>query len=179
MSPTPIPATASPRLMLVLASHICVGAKKIFAHEHTLYTNAELAVHVPSVRRREKLPAGTNPADVEGGIHPLCEFCNECFFSDEELYPHMRDRHEKCFVCERNGNRFVYFRNYEELVRNIPWFVSCLDLTPMFAGISLWRRSLPLHSPDVPRAKVCRLRHPTGPQGAHSRSSRDRSLSQG
>ncbi|KZV79126.1 hypothetical protein EXIGLDRAFT_480994 [Exidia glandulosa HHB12029] len=94
--------------------HVCIGAKKIFAHEHTLYTNAELAIHVPSIRRREKMPQGAS-TDVEGGIHPLCEFCNECFFSDEELYPHMRDRHEKCFVCERQGDRFVYFRNYEEL----------------------------------------------------------------
>ncbi|KAH7107659.1 hypothetical protein BKA62DRAFT_684056 [Auriculariales sp. MPI-PUGE-AT-0066] len=95
--------------------HICIGAKKIFAHEHTLYTNAELAIHIPSLRRREKLPAGINPADIEGGVHPICEFCMEPFNSDEELYPHMRDRHEKCFVCERNGDRFVYFRNYEEL----------------------------------------------------------------
>lgn len=87
-------------------SHICIGAKKIFAHEHTLYTNAELAIHIPSMRRRDKLPQGAS-GDVEGGVHPLCEFCNECFFSDEELYPHMRDRHEKCFVCERQGNKFV------------------------------------------------------------------------
>ncbi|EJD53218.1 hypothetical protein AURDEDRAFT_81510 [Auricularia subglabra TFB-10046 SS5] len=94
--------------------HICIGAKKIFAHEHTLYTNAELAIHVPSIRRREKMPQGAS-LDVEGGVHPLCEFCNECFFSDEELYPHMRDRHEKCFVCEREGRKFNYFRNYEEL----------------------------------------------------------------
>lgn len=43
---------------------------------------------------------------IEGGVHPLCEFCHECFFSDDELYVHMRERHEKCFVCDREGKKF-------------------------------------------------------------------------
>ena len=41
----------------------------------------------------------------EGGVHPLCQFCRECFFGDDELYAHMRERHEECFICKRNGVR--------------------------------------------------------------------------
>jgi hypothetical protein len=42
---------------------------------------------------------------VEGGVHPLCDFCRECFFGDDELYAHMRDSHEECFICKRNEIR--------------------------------------------------------------------------
>ncbi|KAG6852301.1 hypothetical protein C0991_001115 [Blastosporella zonata] len=52
---------------------------------------------------------------IEGGVHPLCEFCRECFFSDDELYAHMRERHEECFICKRNEVRDQYFQNYESL----------------------------------------------------------------
>ena len=41
----------------------------------------------------------------EGGIHPLCAFCRECYFGDDELYAHMREKHEECFVCKRNEVR--------------------------------------------------------------------------
>jgi len=42
---------------------------------------------------------------IEGGIHPLCEFCRECYFSGDELYAHMREKHEECFLCKRNEVR--------------------------------------------------------------------------
>jgi hypothetical protein len=42
---------------------------------------------------------------IDGGVHPLCAFCKECFFGDDELYAHMRERHEECFVCKRNEVR--------------------------------------------------------------------------
>jgi len=42
---------------------------------------------------------------IDGGVHPICAFCRECFFGDDELYVHMRERHEECFVCKRNEVR--------------------------------------------------------------------------
>ena len=83
-----------------LLSDLCVRGKHVFSHEHILYTSSQLATHLPSTRRSYK---SVPKEQVEGGTHPLCEFCNECFFGDDELFKHMRERHEDCFICKRNN----------------------------------------------------------------------------
>ncbi|KAK7051638.1 hypothetical protein VNI00_004617 [Paramarasmius palmivorus] len=97
-----------------MLSDLCIRSKKVFAHEHALYTYAQLVTHLPSMNRRPNTKQATKE-DIEGGIHPLCEFCRECFFSDDELYSHMRERHEECFLCKRNGVRDQYFQDYPSL----------------------------------------------------------------
>lgn len=104
--------------MHVRASHggkmmcdLCIRQKKVFAHEHVLYTYQQLRVHLPSMdythgRQQRKKPSAT-VALPSTGVHPLCEFCRECYFSEDELYAHMRERHEECFVCKRDGVRDV------------------------------------------------------------------------
>ena len=81
-------------------SDLCIRFKKIFAHEHALYSLDLLPYHLPSMQR------GRHPHvpkhQIEGGVHPLCEFCRECSFGDDELYAHMREKHEECFICKRN-----------------------------------------------------------------------------
>ena len=84
-------------------SDLCIRHKKVFSHEHALYPPALLALHLPSSNGRPSKTALKEP--VEGGIHPRCAFCRECFFGDDELYSHMRERHEECFICKRNGVR--------------------------------------------------------------------------
>lgn len=87
-----------------LTSDICLRQKKVFSHEHVLYPPNLLPIHLPSVPHRG--PKQAPPTQqIEGGIHPLCEFCRECFFGDDELYSHMRERHEECFICKRNEVR--------------------------------------------------------------------------
>ena len=75
----------------------------MFVHEHTLYTRAQLVQHLPSLLHR----SGSGPAKgkADDGAHPMCEFCRECFFGDDELFVHMRERHEECFVCKKAGIR--------------------------------------------------------------------------
>ncbi|KAN0116623.1 hypothetical protein V8E52_005767 [Russula decolorans] len=92
---------------------LCIGHKKVFPHEHALYTSPQYFIHLPSAQRRQQ--KGVPKEQVEGGIHPLCEFCHECLFSDEELYNHMRHSHEECFICKRNEIRDKYFKNYDAL----------------------------------------------------------------
>ncbi|KAJ2923047.1 hypothetical protein H1R20_g14047, partial [Candolleomyces eurysporus] len=36
----------------------------------------------------------------------------------DEIYPHMRERHEECFICKRNDIRDQYFLNYEQLEKH-------------------------------------------------------------
>ncbi|KAF9068126.1 hypothetical protein BDP27DRAFT_1364292 [Rhodocollybia butyracea] len=50
-----------------------------------------------------KKPSAT-ATPPQGGIHPLCEFCHECFFSEDEVYTPMRERHEECFVVTHLRN---------------------------------------------------------------------------
>ncbi|KAH9066386.1 hypothetical protein EDB87DRAFT_1733220 [Lactarius vividus] len=92
---------------------LCIRHKKVFPHEHALYTSPQLSTHLPSMQRRQQ--KGVPKDQVEGGVHPLCEFCRECLFSDDELYTHMRHTHEECFICKRNEIRDKYFQNYEAL----------------------------------------------------------------
>ncbi|KAF9023812.1 hypothetical protein BDZ89DRAFT_1069615 [Hymenopellis radicata] len=94
-----------------LMCDLCIRSKKVFAHEHALYAYPQLVAHLPSMAHRMK----SLPDQIEGGVHPLCEFCRECFFGDDELFSHMRERHEECFLCKRNGVRDQYFQNYDRL----------------------------------------------------------------
>jgi hypothetical protein len=57
------------------------------------------------MHHRSSSKATASKDKVDGGIHPLCEFCRDCFFGDDELFFHLRERHEDCFICKRNGVR--------------------------------------------------------------------------
>ncbi|KAJ7279657.1 hypothetical protein C8J57DRAFT_136041 [Mycena rebaudengoi] len=101
-----------------LMCDLCIRFKKVFAHEHVLYPPNILPLHLPSMlphSRPNKAGKGKDKEQIDGGTHPLCEFCRECFFGDDELFAHMREAHEECFVCKRNDVRDQYFLNYAAL----------------------------------------------------------------
>ena len=35
------------------------------------------------------------------------QFCHQAFFGPDELFKHMRERHEECFVCRQMGEKNV------------------------------------------------------------------------
>lgn len=101
---------------------LCTRNKKIFAHEHTLFTPAGLGIHM----REGEVGAGKGEegggTGKEGGEgfrgHPRCDFCGIHFHDADELYAHCRDKHEQCFICTRNGvGRWQYYLDYNALVR--------------------------------------------------------------
>ncbi|ORX38336.1 hypothetical protein BD324DRAFT_578052 [Kockovaella imperatae] len=100
---------------------LCRSQLHRFAHEQVLYPPHLLPYHDPSrLKRGQALPKLRNKKEVEmvkswEAPHPLCEFCHEAFFGTDELFKHMRDRHEECFVCKEQGQRDVYFQNYNKL----------------------------------------------------------------
>ncbi|KAF4309056.1 Zinc finger RING-type protein [Botryosphaeria dothidea] len=91
---------------------LCTRNKKVFTHEHQLFTNAEL-------RKHEKFgdddPGSADQSGFKG--HPECGFCMRRFYGDDELYVHCREKHERCHICDRrNGGRQPqYYVNYEAL----------------------------------------------------------------
>lgn len=89
---------------LVPYSDLCTRAKKIFTEEHTLYTPDQLAIHLPSLRRYESTSGNKARGEMtEGDIHPICDFCREALYGEDEHFAHMRERHEECFICKREG----------------------------------------------------------------------------
>ncbi|GMM30481.1 E3 ubiquitin-protein ligase [Martiniozyma asiatica (nom. inval.)] len=101
---------------------ICGENKKAFPFELQLYDPKLLEKHIKH-------------GDYDGFKgHPDCRFCKERFYSDDELSIHLRQKHEKCHVCDQiDSSKPKYFKNYNELERHfgddhyICTVRSCLD----------------------------------------------------
>ena len=94
---------------------LCTRNKKVFTHEHDLFTIQEL-------RKHEKFgddnPGAVDQSGFKG--HPECGFCRERFYGADELYAHCRDKHEKCHICDRRnyGREQQYYVDYDSLERH-------------------------------------------------------------
>jgi hypothetical protein len=109
---------------------LCVLDRHVFLHEQLLYTNAALKQHTEEGERAaadeaavagnaklrssiESLGGTPQPPPLNG--HPMCNFCESRFYGNDQLYAHMRDRHETCHLCEKAGQPIVYYQNYVAL----------------------------------------------------------------
>lgn len=91
---------------------LCTRNKKVFTHEHQLFTAQELRKHE---RTGDDTPGSAEQTGFEG--HPECGFCRQRFYGRDELYTHCRDRHERCHLCDRvtDANNPRYFLDYNAL----------------------------------------------------------------
>ncbi|KFZ14638.1 hypothetical protein V502_05979 [Pseudogymnoascus sp. VKM F-4520 (FW-2644)] len=90
---------------------LCTRHKKVFTHEHDLFTDKELQLHMS---KGDDNPGAKDQSGFKG--HPLCSFCGQRFYGDDELYVHCRQKHERCFLCDRADSRNPhYYVNYESL----------------------------------------------------------------
>ncbi|TVY41492.1 E3 ubiquitin-protein ligase hel2 [Lachnellula cervina] len=89
---------------------LCSRHKKVFTHEHELLTDAELQKHN---RKGDDNPGAIDQSGFKG--HPMCDICKTRYYSDDELFVHCRDSHEKCFICERTSGIPQYYKDYNEL----------------------------------------------------------------
>ncbi|KAF1987747.1 hypothetical protein K402DRAFT_445853 [Aulographum hederae CBS 113979] len=91
---------------------LCSRNKKVFTHEHELFTQNEL-------RKHEKFGDDNPGAIDQSGFkgHPECGFCRQRFYGDDELYEHCRDKHERCHICDRRdqGRKPQYYVDYNSL----------------------------------------------------------------
>jgi len=96
----------------MVASDLCTRNKKVFTHEHELFTAVELQKHQ---RYGDDNPGAADQSGFKG--HPECGFCSQRFYGDDELYLHCRDKHERCHICDRrDGSRQQqYYVNYHSL----------------------------------------------------------------
>ncbi|KAJ9157545.1 E3 ubiquitin-protein ligase hel2 [Pleurostoma richardsiae] len=90
---------------------LCTRNKKVFTHEHELFTDKGLEKHM---RHGDDKPGSVEQTGFKG--HPLCGFCGERFYDDDKLYEHCRNKHERCFICDRRDSRQPhYYLDYNAL----------------------------------------------------------------
>ncbi|KAG9459919.1 hypothetical protein H6P81_004427 [Aristolochia fimbriata] len=92
---------------------LCLEGRKVFICEQKLYTRAQLSQHISS---GDSVVDG-NEADRGGFMgHPMCEFCRNPFYGDNELYMHMSTEHYTCHICQRqHPGQYEYYKNYDDL----------------------------------------------------------------
>ncbi|TDZ36042.1 E3 ubiquitin-protein ligase hel2 [Colletotrichum spinosum] len=103
---------------------LCTRNKKVFTHEHELFADKELERHM---RHGDDKPGAIDQTGFKG--HPLCGFCGSRFYDDDKLFDHCRDKHERCFICDRRDSRHPhYFVNYNALEKHFETdHFPCLD----------------------------------------------------
>ena len=99
-------------LPLTLDSDLCTRNKKVFTHEHELFTPTELRKHE---KYGDDNPGAVDQSGFKG--HPECGFCRQRFYGDDELYSHCREKHERCHICDRRntGRQPQYYLDYNAL----------------------------------------------------------------
>ncbi|XP_021281639.1 E3 ubiquitin-protein ligase HEL2-like [Herrania umbratica] len=97
----------------LLMCSLCLEGRKVFMCEQKLYTRAQLAQHIE-----------TGDSEVDGSEserggfmgHPMCEFCQNPFYGENELYLHMSTEHYTCHICQRrHPGQYEYYRNYDDM----------------------------------------------------------------
>lgn len=91
---------------------LCTRNKKVFTHEHELFTQQDLKKHE---KFGDDHPGAVDQSGFKG--HPECGFCRQRFYGDDELYTHCRDKHERCHICDRRNpaRQQQYYVNYDSL----------------------------------------------------------------
>jgi len=73
---------------------------QLFTVDRKYYTRAQLGHH----RRL----GDEDDRSYKG--HPLCKFCEERYFDNDDLLRHLRKQHFYCYLCELDGKTDEYFR---------------------------------------------------------------------
>ncbi|KAK3909837.1 E3 ubiquitin-protein ligase ZNF598 [Frankliniella fusca] len=83
---------------------LCVDNLKIFSHERRVYTRQDLAHH----RRKGDVDDRSHKG------HPLCQFCDQRYMDNDELFRHLRKDHLFCHFCDADGLH-QYYSTYDVL----------------------------------------------------------------
>ncbi|EGW30363.1 uncharacterized protein SPAPADRAFT_143728 [Spathaspora passalidarum NRRL Y-27907] len=89
--------------------HLCQKFKHAFISELPLYTARQL--------QRHQTEGDGDDSGFKG--HPACKHChhkNNRYYSEDELKVHIRDKHERCHICDQFDRKNAdYYRNYDAL----------------------------------------------------------------
>ncbi|KAK8006780.1 benzoate 4-monooxygenase cytochrome P450 [Apiospora arundinis] len=73
----------------------------------------------PDLHRHVRSAHNKKMCDLCFRGHPLCAFCGSRFYDDDKLYEHCRNKHERCFLCDREDPRQPhYYMDYNALEKH-------------------------------------------------------------
>lgn len=84
--------------------NLCIDHLKLFPFERKYYNRHDLAVH-----RRQ---GDKDDSSYKG--HPLCQFCDERYMDNDELFRHLRKDHFFCHFCDPEGST-EFYNDYSSL----------------------------------------------------------------
>ncbi|KAI8873123.1 hypothetical protein GQ42DRAFT_109023, partial [Ramicandelaber brevisporus] len=93
----------------LLMCDLCVKHKKVFVHEHHLYSHAQFRHHMKGGAKIY----GDRRDGFKG--HPECGFCSTRFYDSDALYAHCREKHEECHICRNLGKHNIYYKDRKGL----------------------------------------------------------------
>ncbi|DBA77810.1 hypothetical protein WJX77_007039 [Trebouxia sp. C0004] len=124
---------------------VCLEGRKVFVSEQVLYSKQQLNSHKQHGDREGPL--------AESGFtgHCHCKFCHKWFYGENELWKHMAEKHESCFVCKRsNPDRHVYYKDYAELEEHFRHeHYLCEDTICRQEHFQVWSTEAELHQHRV------------------------------
>ncbi|KAA6428253.1 MAG: hypothetical protein FRX49_01849 [Trebouxia sp. A1-2] len=124
---------------------VCLEGRKVFLSEQVLYSKQQLNSHKQHGDREGPL--------AESGFtgHCHCKFCHKWFYGENELWKHMSEKHESCFVCKRsNPDRHVYYKDYAELEEHFRHeHYLCEDTICRQERFQVWSTEAELHQHRV------------------------------
>jgi len=77
-----------------------IAAFQLFTVDRKCYNRAQLGHH--------RRVGDEDDRSYKG--HPLCKFCDERYFDNDDLLRHLRKQHFYCHFCESDGITNEYFR---------------------------------------------------------------------
>ncbi|GBG25845.1 E3 ubiquitin-protein ligase ZNF598 [Hondaea fermentalgiana] len=86
---------------------LCWESRGVFPMEQKLYTKPELDRH-----------CAEGEPDTAFRGHPMCRFCKSRWYNKDGLYAHLKEKHESCHICQREGKPYEYYRNYDNLYKH-------------------------------------------------------------
>ncbi len=87
-----------------MISLVCLDHRKVFLQEQKLYNVKEMKKH---------LEKGDPDTTIK---HEYCQFCTNYFYDIDQLYDHLNKSHFTCFLCDRAGKTYLYYKDYPSLV---------------------------------------------------------------
>lgn len=111
-----------------------------------------------------ELPVFASQKELQAHVataHTFCGFCNIHFFSGEELWEHMHDRHFTCQLCVRHGSH-SHFNAAQDLTEHLRYPLSSLlparcCLSTGSSGHLLMRKARVGLDPGVEHHTTCML----------------------
>jgi len=86
---------------------LCLKFRKCFIYEQAYMDPGQVAAHIAK---------GSKELQID--LHPACQFCNINYFNNDVLFEHLHHQHYTCFLCEKIGVQFQYYKNYPGLEKH-------------------------------------------------------------